>query len=395
MKQRKILHIITRLDNGGSAVSTFLCASGPDAAAFKTAVAVGGKQALQAADALARRFSSAGAEIFCVPHLRREPSLLWDPVAFVELLAILFRHKPDIVHTHTSKAGAIGRCATAVYKLFSRNGIKVVHTAHGHVFYGYFSPAKTSFYICIERFCAKLSDRLVALSESEKRESIARGIGRPEQWAVIHSGVDLPETAVPDETRQKLRAALGLPPDCVLAGFAGRLTAIKGLDTFLRAAALMKNNEKLRFLLVGEGEERPRLEKLAAELDLGGKVIFSGFRENIFEYLSAMDIFVHPSLNEGMGRALVEAQAAGLPVAATTVCGIPDVVHDGKAGILVPPSDENALALAIERLCANAQLRKTYGDYGKAWVHGPDENGLPRFSTRAMAHKLEALYKSL
>ena len=393
MKQRKILHIITRLDNGGSAVSTFLCAT-REFDGMETAVAGGGNSP-QVADLLARRFLSDRVKIFPIRFLQREVSPWREPLALLELLALMSRYKPDIIHTHTSKAGALGRCAAAAYRLFAGKKVRVVHTPHGHVFYGYFSRARTRFYIMVERLCSRISDRLVALSESEKRESVERGVGRAEQWTVIHSGVDLPQNLPTAQTRGLLRSELGIAPDCVVAGYAGRLTAIKGLDTFLRAAALLKDEEKLRFLLVGEGEERARLEQLASELGLSGKVHFAGFRENVFDWLSAMDIFVHPSLNEGMGRALVEAQAAGLPIAATTVCGIPDVVHHGKAGLLVPPSDAKALAAAMKRLCADPQLRRIYGDYGRAWVSGADENGLPRFSTRAMARKLELLYGSL
>ncbi|NLO91829.1 MAG: glycosyltransferase family 4 protein [Elusimicrobia bacterium] len=395
MSRRRILHVITRLDNGGSAVSTFLGAKISDDVRFEVALAVGGEAARSAATALGRRFGSGSWPVFPVTQMRRSLNPLRDCAAFFQLLGIMFRYKPDIVHTHTSKAGVLGRCAAFAYRILSRRRVGVVHTAHGHVFYGYFPPLKSRFYAQVEGFCAHLADRLVALSESEKRESLERGVGRAAQWVVIHSGVDIPDFTGASDRRRELRSALGIGDGEVLAGFAGRLTAIKGLDALIRAAAILKDRTELSFVLIGEGEERVRLEKLRDSLGLGKKVLFSGFQDKVFEWLCALDIFVHPSLNEGMGRSLVEAQAAGLPVVATTVCGIPDVVHDGKAGLLVPVYDTNALSGAIGRLAGDAALRLSLGAYGKAWVSGSDETGYPRFSTRSMALKLEALYGSL
>jgi len=245
----------------------------------------------------------------------------------------------------------------------------------------------------VERFCAVLTDRLVALSEGEKRESLERGMGKPEQWAVVHSGVNLPVISYDSERRARLRESVRIAPDALVAGFVGRLTPVKGLDTFLRAAALLKDRPELFFLLVGDGEAREELQSLAVRLCLD-RVRFAGFKDDVFGWLQAMDIFVHPSLNEGMGRALVEAQHAGLPVAATDVCGIPDVVLHGKSGLLVKPGDAQALSAAMREFASSAELRRAYGNEGRKWVLSEDENGLPRFSTEAMAKKLEKVYLS-
>jgi glycosyltransferase involved in cell wall biosynthesis len=381
----RVLHIITRLEPGGSSRNTAdSCAA--QAADFEVCLLSGphpGSAALRA-------LLPASVKYVEIPDLQRELSPGRDLRALLALRREIAAFKPDIVHTHTSKAGALGRLAAALYNTpFVR--AKIVHTPHGHLLYGYYGFFKTFAFRLAEAALALLTDRLVALTGGEKNESIAAWIGSEKTWTVIHSGVDFK----PPSARLS-KADLGLPPDCVAAGSIARLEPVKGVEYLLRAAAYLKDSvPALRTVVIGGGSLEPELRELAARLDIKDKVLFAGFRADAAALLPALDIYVQPSLNEAMGRAPLEAQALGIPAVVTDVCGLPETVIPGSTGLVARAGDGEALASAVKVLAVAPELRSRMAAAAKEWALSRDENGLPRFGPESMNLKLKKLYAEL
>lgn len=416
------LHIITRFDKGGSAENTFLTVSGLNPTRYETFLITGSgaqdsslpsgssysvprRRSKFNADSRSRGFSDGGddsvdvesaaamenmeeartrgVKTFIVPELVRRVDPLRDLRAFVRTRQIIRRLAPHIVHTHTSKAGIVGRLAA-----LSAQVPIVVHTPHGHVFWGYFGAAVSRFFIILERFTARSTDRLIMLTEQEKADHLSHHIAPPDKFVVIHSGVCLEHFSSISPEERRPGNVPSLPSGAFVIGTVGRLTAIKGHRYLLEAAAkLIREIPELVCVVVGEGEMHRKLEEQTAALGMGGRVIFPGWRENVGTYMSALDIFVMPSLNEGMGRVVVEAMASGRPVVASNVGGLKNLVNQGENGILVPPGDAEALAAAIRMLYRHPERRRAMGVEGRKMA--------PAFSAGAMIMKIDELYQEL
>ncbi len=394
----KVLHLITRLDPGGSAENTIsscehLARDGWDVLLAAGPGKTGDRSWLE----------QASIATFEVPSLRRDPQPIADLRAFWQLFRLLREERPDVLHTHSAKAGILGRWAGKLARVPF-----IVHTPHGHVLYGYAKGVKNSLYLMAERVTAPLTDRLVALSEGERRESIEHGIGRPEQWVVIHSGVSLipaPQPSVQD-TDERVEVA-GMPQAAgasdertLRIGVVARLEHVKGLDLLIKATSRLCRDHSCdvfphEILLWGDGDQERQLRQLVEAEALTNRVRFMGTEEPVERFLTSLDLYVQPSRNEGMGRALVMAQARGLPVVATRVCGIPDVVRDGKSGILVEPENPKDLAAGLKRLIVDSSLRDRLARGAEEWILETDESGFPRFSVEAMVWWLERLYEQL
>jgi glycosyltransferase involved in cell wall biosynthesis len=389
----KILHLITRLDPGGSAENTLLTCHHLTENGWQAQLASGpgwtGKEA---------NVGNARVPVLLIPAMQRDPSPLADAIAFWQIYRLLRRERPTILHTHSAKAGVLGRWAGFVARV-----PVIVHTPHGHVLYGYARGLTNWLYLVAERFCARISHCLVALSEGEKRESAAAGIGKPGKWVVIPSGVDVARVAA----RPAQSAG-----HAVRIGTVARLEHVKGIDVLVHAAASLVGSAAslpsaaaampaghepgaYEILVWGDGEQRAPLIRLAAQLGVADHVRFVGTDQPVQDFLRELDIYVQPSRNEGMGRALVLAQAVGLPVVASNVCGIPDVVQDGETGLLVAAEDPEALSTAIGRLVRAVDMRNAFGTAARSWIMAKDESGYPKFSTAAMLWRLEALYRRL
>jgi len=289
-----------------------------------------------------------------------------------------------VVHTHTAKAGTLGRLAA----WWCRVPI-VVHTYHGHVLHGYFGPGKTRLFIAIERWLARHTDRLVAVSEQVRRDLLGLGIGRPERFSVVPLGLDLERFLAADARRGQLRHELGFTERERVIGIVARLVPIKAHEVFLQAAAAVAERvPESRFVIVGDGERRNELEALSHRLGLGERLRFLGWRRDLDTVYADMDVVALTSRNEGSPVSLIEAMASARPVVATRVGGVPDLVEHGVTGYLVPPGDILRFARAIEDVLASPDRGRALGEAGRHRVH-------PAFSAQRLVADMDALYTEL
>ena len=324
---------------------------------------------------------AAGANLVHVPHLRRPLSPLADLQAFIWLFRYFRRQRPEIVATHTAKAGSLGRLAAAMA------GVPIiVHTFHGHVLDGYFGRIRTSIFVGVERFLGRLTTQFIAISPEIASDLERLGIGHG-KTVVIRLGLELDHLTVDKPGR--LRSDLGVPAGAPLVGIVGRLVPIKAHDLFLAAASLVaKAHPDAHFAIVGDGELWSTLHVAVARLGLADRVHFTGWRSDLSEVYSDLDIVVCCSRNEGTPVSLIEACAAGRCVIGTRVGGIADIIATGVNGLLVPSGDSGALATAIEDLIADPARRQIMGKTGRQMV-------LERHGSGRMVRELKEVYRRL
>ena len=378
----KILHLITRLDRGGSAENTVLTVSGLQRKGYDVTLVSG--QTLEPTLKLAELGWQRGKDWTEIPELVRQISPVKDIKALFKIYALIKRGCFQIVHTHSSKAGILGRVAAKLASVPI-----LVHTPHGHVFYGYYGPVLSHLFLLLERIWAKFTDRIVTLTEKGKQEHIQLKVATPEKFTIVPSGVQLENFLNVQEPSSALRQELGISSRDRIVGSVGRFVPIKGYRYFLEAAKeVLGQQSDVLFLLVGDGPLEKELKAFAEALGIAPRVVFAGYREDVAEMIALMDIFVLPSLNEGMGKVLVEAMAEGKPVVATKVGGVPELVSDNLTGILCPPKDSCAMAEAILKLLRDRELARRMGEEGRRRVY-------PRFDAKVMVEKIEGLYREL
>lgn len=381
-RETRIAHIITRLDRGGSAENTLLTVTLLDKGHYDVTLIYGETvEGLHAEIEQARR---AGVHIIYLKELIRPIHPWTDFLAFIKLFSILRRGKYDIVHTHSSKGGALGRVAAFLA------GIKlIVHTPHGHIFYGYFGPFANRALILIERLLGRVTDRLITLTHRGREEHVAFRILPPEKIVPIYSGIRLERFRDFDLLQEKGRSVPATLSKGSRIGLLARLAPIKGHRYFLEAVPkVLKQIPDAQFFLVGDGPLRADLERQCQKLGIHSSVTFLGDQTDVRSFLHEMNILVLPSLNEGMGRVLLEAQAAGKPVIGTRVGGIPEVIREGETGFVVPPKDPEALADAMIKLLKDPERQRTMGLAAKKWVD-------QKFSVEEMIQKISQLYEEL
>ena len=386
MGKTKVIHVITRFDKGGASENTFLTVQGLDKNKYDVILIRGlseescmGTEETAAVESNLSEAEKGGVKVITIPELVRSIHPLNDLKALFGLIGIFRDEKPHIVHTHTSKAGILGRWAA-----FFANITIIVHTPHGHVFWGYFNKWKTACFILLERMTASITDKIITLTEQEKKDHLRFKIAPDEKFTVIHSGVDLTAFSNARINALAMREKLGISPEAFVVGTAGRLTPIKGQKYLLEAAAIISPRKPdLFFVFLGDGELASELSKMASSRGIKN-VMFLGWRQDVPEVMSTFDIFVLPSLNEGMGKVLVEAMALGKPIVASDVGGIPDLVIHNHNGLLVPPADVEGLVNSINELLHDPIKRKEMGDRGK--VVAAD------YSAEAMIQKIDQLY---
>ncbi|MDQ6989021.1 MAG: glycosyltransferase [Mariprofundaceae bacterium] len=336
----KILHLITRMDGGGSAVNTLLTATHQAMEGYHVKLVYGLSHESEMSNIEKEKvvegleaFRKLGGYTEVLPSLKRK--LGWHDKRAIHDLRIIILQGFDIVHTHTSKAGALGRLAVVT------KAVKVIHTPHGHVFHGYFGWLKTRIFLMIERYLAQKTDILIALTKAERDDHLKLKVGRESQWRVVPSGVDV--QAIEDWIWQH---PVAKEQQCWDVISVGRLVPIKGMERLLKAWVLVVQKQPEAMLaLVGDGEERRQLEWLAAHLGIADNVFFTGWVEPL-AYLAKSKLFALLSHNEGMGRAVVEAMAAGLPCVVSDVCGLKELVDD-TVGRCLDADDSEAVAKAL------------------------------------------------
>lgn len=376
----RVLRAIARLNTGGPAWNAVLLSAGTRAR-YPTLLAIGsiGANEADSSDLAEAR----GVEVVRVPGLGREITWLGDLRALWALWRLCRRVRPDIVHTHTAKAGTLGRLAAWLA------GVPVrVHTFHGHVFHGYFPRWQTALYIRIERLLARITTRIIAISprQAEELQGYLR-VGR-EKTAVIPLGFDLHRFVTADHAaaRQRFRDAIGVKPDQVVVTMVGRLTAIKNHDLALRAFASLAGSNAV-LALVGGGEDEAKLRDLARFLGIASRVSFAGWWRDLEAVYYGSDIVALSSDNEGTPVCLIEALACGRAVIATDVGGVADVLGEGRFGVLVPPKQVDAFRTALRRLLDRAERAKYEGVGCSAT--------LARYDVSRLVADIEALYDEL
>lgn len=371
----KVAHIITRLDFGGAQGNTLYTAAHLDRSRFAVTLLAGPGGALDArAEAAITQF---------VPELRREINPFYDLLALHALYRRLKALSPGIVHTHSSKAGILGRLAAAAA------GVPVImHTFHGFGFHPGQNFLVRNLYITLERFCARFCARLIFVSKDNMATARALGIGRPEQYELIRSGVKL--SGYPAKvTRGDIRAALGLPPGALVVASLGNAKPQKNPGHFLAAAArLLPSRPGVRFVFVGGGEDLEKLRAGAAALGLKDKCIFTGWREDSAEILAAADIFAMTSLWEGLPRSLVEALKTGLPSVCYRADGVADILKDGVNGYAVDKNDLGGFCEKLASVLDDAGLRASLAAGARA-------TDLAEFDIDLMVRRQEELCAAL
>ena len=400
MPEIKILRIIARLNVGGPAIHTILLSHELDKLGYKTILVKGSEG--QTEGNMMDLAGSKGVKPIVIPELGREIGLKNDLVAFYKLYKLIRQEKPDIVHTHTAKAGTLGRIAAWL------GGVPIImHTFHGHVLTGYFGRLKSWVFIQIEKILALITTRLVTLSEELKRELIDMDIGKEKKFEIIPLGFELKPFLDADKYNNDFKNELGLSRDSVIVGIVGRLVPIKGHKLFLEAAKIIRTQNlptgqagtepayrtgrhrtQIKFVIVGDGELRKELEEYAKELGIADSVIFTGFRQDLPEIYADLDVVVLSSINEGTPVSIIEAMASGKPVVATDVGGVPSLVKDSSTGFLVKPQDAESLSDGVLKLLKSPELRQNMGKKGR-------DNIFPLYDISQLVKRIDLLYKSL
>ncbi len=373
MKKIKVLRIIARLNIGGPAIHTVLLTEGLDKARFKT-IFVYGNIGKDEGD-MSYYAREKDVKPLYIPQLRRELNVFNDIVSLLRILKLIFAERPDIIHTHTAKAGTLGRAAGIIYNIcnpFSDRKMRLVHTFHGHVFEGYFCAFKTKLFIYIERLLSYFTSKIITVSATVKNELIALGITRASKIEVIPLGFEL----------DKFLNIAQRESDILSIGVIGRLVPIKNHRLFLDSVSKFlkyKPEVGLRFKIIGDGELRRGLENYSRILGISDHIDFLGWQKDLVRVYSDLDIVVLTSLSEGTPVSLIEAMASARPVVATDVGGIKDLLGNEirginnnfkvlERGIIVKSGDVNGFGEALVYLLDNPELRKGMGISGREYV---------------------------
>jgi glycosyltransferase involved in cell wall biosynthesis len=380
----RVLRVIARMNVGGPAHHVSILGGRADRERYETLLVHGNVGSGEAS--LADLAHSHGAQTEEIRSMGPKLHPVADAQALWDLIRIVRRFNPDIIDTHTAKAGVLGRIAALVSK---RSRPIVVHTYHGHVLEGYFGAMRNRVFRMIERSLGRVTDCLIGVSSATVDDLVRLGVAPPERFRVVPVGLDLDRFVdLPAAQGADLRAQVGARDDEVLLTAVGRLVPIKRVDVLLRALAIARAaGAPVRLAIVGDGDSRPELEVLARDLEISDAVTFLGYRLDTQPVFAATDVAVLSSDNEGTPFSLIEAAAAGRPAIATAVGGVPDVVG-ADTGILVPRGDPLAFGEAIGRLAADPGLRAAMGARAR-------EHVLSRFTSDRLVRDVDALYREL
>ena len=403
----KIVRIIARLNVGGPARHVVWLTKKLRPPEFESVLIAG--TVPEGEEDMSYFATTNGVEPVYITELSRELSPK-DIVSLVKIYREIVRLKPDIIHTHTAKAGTVGRVAALFYKwltpgtLIGRpRHVKVVHTFHGHVFHSYYGAAKTRVFLIIERVLARFAtDRIVVITQQQFAEIHETfRIGRRDQFSVIPLGIDLEPYKNSDKKHNFLRSELGVAADELIIGFTGRLTEIKNISLLLQVAAIHRDSGEtpsVRFVIIGDGNLRKQLEDQAAEFGLSGSVSFLGNRDNVEDLLPGLDLMALTSKNEGTPLSLIEAMASGVPFISTAVGGVVDLagdtveLHEGfricERGAVVDDLEPEHFFGCLIYLLKNEKLRERLKRDGAAFAFS-------KYSVDRLADDIAALYAEI
>ena len=383
----RVLRVIARLNVGGPAIQAITLSRLLEERGYETRLIRGREGAREGSmDTLAEQY---GVTPVYLPSLRRQIGLA-DLASLGFLVQQIRDWQPQILHTHTAKAGALGR--TAALLAGGRRPPVIVHTFHGHVLTGYFSRSASTFFTAVERMLARATTCVVAVSEEVRDDLIRLRVAPPERISVLPECYDLSRFDLAGDEREArriaFREAVGIPIEASVVTLVARIERIKRVDRFLRVAEHVAGVDNAHFLIVGDGELRDKLERSPESQRLGNRLTWAGLRSDMPDVYCASDVLAVTSDNEGTAASAIEAHAAGLPVVSTRVGGMPTVVVDGETGVLVEPQDEAAFAAAIEQLLANEALARSLGERGakRAWHE---------FSLDRLLADIDELYRRL
>jgi len=380
----RVLHIITRLIVGGAQENTLLSVEGLDRLTEYEVTLVTGVDNGPEGDLLERARRTT--RLVIVPELGRSINPLSDVAASYKLYRLIRTGRYHIVHTHSSKAGVLGRLAAKL-----AGTPIVVHTLHSLVFHDYQPWLVNRLWWAVKMLCAPLTDHFISVSSVISQKAIAAGIGRPEKFTTIYSGMELDWFLDSKVDPAAVRREFGIPEDAPVVGKIARLFSLKGHDQLLDAAPeIVRRHPNVRFFLIGDGLLYEHLRSRAREAGILDNFVFAGLipRERIPEMIAGMDVVVHTSLREGLARVLPQALAMGKPCVSFDLDGAPEVVIPGETGFLVKPGDIRELANAISELLANPQLRARMGEAGR---HRVD----PAFRAETMVEQIASVYQLL
>jgi glycosyltransferase involved in cell wall biosynthesis len=390
----RIIRILNRLAVGGPVLNaTYLTKYlSPE---FETLLVVGERESHEkSADFLTDKL---GIEYTTIAGMGRSINPASDYAAYQKLKKLIKDFKPDIVHTHAAKPGAIGRLAASAAKVPA-----IVHTFHGHVFHSYFNAFKTNFYINTERYLARKSDAIVTISQQQKKELVQDfKIGPEHKFHLIPLGLDLDKFSTDqDAKRATFRKEFGVGDDEIAIGIIGRLVPIKNHYLFLKAIShvLQNSRKKIKAFIIGDGETRADLEAVATQSGIlfstekdaehPHPLVFTSWRSDVDTICAGLDIVTLTSYNEGTPVSLIEAQAANKPIVSTRVGGISDIVLEGETALLADVQDSTTFADHVLRLVEDDDLRRQMGLKGK-------EHVIERFSYQRLMNDMSALYYDL
>jgi glycosyltransferase involved in cell wall biosynthesis len=386
----KILHIITRLIVGGAQENTLLTCEGLHRRGHDVTLLTGPSPGPEGS--LMERANHGGYKVIVTPHLVRSPHLWHDPAAYSEIKKICKKIRPEIVHTHSSKAGILGRAAA--WKCRRRIPAPrpiVVHTIHGLPFHPYQNVFVNDAWIAAERWAANRCDAIISVADAMTRQALAAKMGCREQYSTIYSAMEIEPFVNPGVTREEVRAKYNIPPTAFVFGTIARLQPLKGHDDLLSiAAGLFEKFPNAHLMWIGDGIFRPRLTQMIQQQGWTNRITMTGLvpPSEVPKLLPAMDALVHPSYREGLARALPQALLAKIPVISYDCDGAGEVCITGQTGYLAKTGNASELFAGMVRVASDPDAARAMGERGQAMC-------LERFSADTMVGQIESLYRRL
>ena len=380
----RILHLITMFSLGGATENTLLSVEGLHALGYDVRIATGPN--ISSEGSLFDRADRSGIPVEVIPELLRSIHPYYDLVAFFKILGVLRKGKYDIVHTHSSKAGLLGRIAAKLTRVPI-----IIHTVHGLPFHDYQGKVMHRIFVIAEKIGAMVSDKIITVTHTISQKALAAGVGRPEQFVTVRSGFEMDQFIGHHNNTRALRRELGLKTQDTVVGTIARFSALKGHQYILDVVPeVVRRVPNTKFLFVGSGELEEHFKKQVEESNLQDRVLFAGLvaQERIGSFIAIMDVVVHTSLLEGLARVLPQALAGKKPVVCFDIDGAHEVVKDGLSGHLVPPRQLTELANAIVDLLTNKRKARLFGSNGQAIVRKD-------WTQEAMVDGIDVVYREL